>query len=210
MLFLPQKWGKGTGKIVMISVHPPRANPCSIFIRSASWAVLVLAGSVSGQQSFAQAADEPYFRLENRIFRAPISYSGGLLAGPEVHAQLYVGDPAEPAEAFEPLYPVANVFLRPDLAGYLELQYVILPTGYFSGQTVKVQIRAFTGQNWENSIIRGESVILERKLLDSTQGPNLLSGLEPFSLYTVPEPGTWCLLAVGGVALAVLGRFSRR
>ena len=172
--------------------------------------ILLLAGICFAQHSVSQVSDEPYFRLENRIFQAPISYSGGMLAGPEVHAQLYIGDPVEPADAFEPLFPIANVFSRPDLAGYLELQYVFLPPGYFSGQTVKVQVRAYTGQSWESSIIRGESIILEQKLLDSTHGPNLLSGLKPFSISTVPEPGTWCLLAVGGVVMGGLAWITRR
>lgn len=164
------------------------------------------------EQSYAQIiGNEPYFLLSNYPSRARISYADGQPAGPEIYGQLYFGALEDPPDKFMPLFPITPITSEPGLEGYLKGVLVFMPVGYFGGETIAVQLRAFDGESWESSTIRGESITLDRKLIDSTHGPNRLTGLQPFSVHTVPEPSTWSILVVGFVAtMAMTCRLRRK
>lgn len=156
--------------------------------------------------------DSPYFVLSNYSGRARISYADGQPAGPEIHGQLYFGLLGDPVDSFTPLFPITSISSEPGFEGYLKGVLVSMPVdgyGFGDRETISVQVRAFDGESWESSLIRGESMPLDRKLKDGTHGPNNLLGLQPFSVHTVPEPSTWSLLIVGVVATVTMTCRSR-
>jgi hypothetical protein len=64
-----------------------------------------------------------------------------------------------------------------------------------------VMMRAYNGQSWETSTIRGESSLITVPTSGGTLPPKYLVGLQGFSVYPVPEPSTVPLVALFGIAL---------
>lgn len=182
------------------------------FFRGECHSVVLLAFILYSDRVLGQATgSDPYFLLENISSGAPISYADGRLAGPEIKAQLWFGELNSPVDLFTPLFPTTQIVSQPGLEGYFQGILVSLPAGlYYGGETISVQVRAFDGDSWESSAIRGESITLEKNLIPSWQGlPNRLTGLQPFSVHTVPEPSTWSLLIVGFVVTVTMTCRSR-
>jgi hypothetical protein len=68
------------------------------------------------------------------------------------------------------------------------------------GKTLELVMRAYSGSSWESSLIRGESVPFEVRASSDGLAAELV-GLQPFSVFPVPEPGALFLLGFGSAAL---------
>src|SRR5262245_59419290 len=142
-----------------------------------------------------------------RIVDAPVRDTGGqLLSGNMFAAQLYAGD------SFASLAPIGlpAPFLTGPEAGYFSggtrTANLVLP-----GQSVYVQVRAWSlasGATYEAAIDRGSSSLMTIQTggLNGAPPANLI-GLQPFCFTTIggeaciPEPSTWLLFSLGGLAL---------
>jgi len=140
---------------------------------------------------------------------APVSFNNGTRIGPEFTGQLFGGPAGTPVSALEPLYPIASFTYFPDQPEY---------NGYiFTGGGVHVPhlnsmlqatvvLRAYNGSSWDTSTYRGESGPITVQFFNPSGPDAILSGLQGFTVEAVPEPGTICLLAGGGLMLVSLGR----
>jgi hypothetical protein len=170
-----------------------------------------------GQGSF-------YFNSSYLSVNAPVFDSGGQpLEGPGFLAELYGGNTAgalAPAVSLVSGVRVATPFLSGLSAGYFRggSVYINDVPGY---GWAWLQVRAWDahlGSTYEEVAARGIGGYCESGLFYAQGGdasdilglPGKLDGLQSFSLRAVvPEPSTWALLALGGLALGWASRRSR-
>jgi hypothetical protein len=158
---------------------------------------------------------------------APIfDSSGARLEGSRYLAMIYGGSSPN---SLAPVYDSFGSVLVPIPFGTgINAGYFVNPTGYIQSPAIAfgdgrswVQVRAWdstVGSSYEEAVARGGGGYGESKVFlalgisseDNIGAPQLMYGLEPFSISAVvPEPQTWTLLGTG---LAALGwqRWRRR
>ena len=142
---------------------------------------------------------------------APIWYNDEYRAsGDRFNAQLYAGTDMYNLRP----YGSPTVFLTGDQAGYFDGGVVVLD-GIEPGTSVFMQVYAWeatTGSSWETSLAKGISMgycyAKTGGVGDPPSSPGFLYDLNPFSIYSIPEPSTLALFALLGLVLA-LGQQNR-
>jgi hypothetical protein len=140
---------------------------------------------------------------------APASYLNGERIGPEFWGELYFGPEGTSIADLKPLGIVerfTHFDKDPEFNGYLVGRTVDIP-GIEPGHRAVLMLRAYNGERYESSSIRGESNPVLITLTGGTLPPVFLVGMQPFSVDIVPEPEPVWLFSVGAVAAIF---FSRR
>jgi hypothetical protein len=140
---------------------------------------------------------------------APIWYNDEYLAsGERFNAQLYAGT----GEYNLKPYGTPTGFLTGDQAGYFDGGVVVLD-GIEPGTSVFAQVYAWdatTGSSWETSLAKGISMGYWYGKAggagDPPSSPAYLYGLQPFTIYDVPEPSSVALFVLGGLLLGFVRR----
>ena len=147
-------------------------------------------------------------QLNNRIVgsvEARVFQEDGSGAGAGWTAQLW-GKPKN-EEIMLRLFPTTD-FRTSSLwtAGYVNSVTVSVPGGR-AGETATLQMVAFSGADWDSSLRRGISPLIDVVLGGGTIPPAPLAGLSGFSIGAlVPEPSTYALGFLGLAALVLRRR----
>jgi hypothetical protein len=140
---------------------------------------------------------------------APASYLNGERIGPEFRGELYFGPEGTSVADLKPLGIIerfSHFDKDPDFNGYILGTTVGIP-GIGPGHRAVLILRAYNGERYESSSIRGESNPVLITLTGGTLPPVFLVGMQPFSVDFVPEPKPVWLFSVGAGAAIF---FSRR
>lgn len=166
---------------------------------------VVLAGFLIGSVPFTCAQGQIYF-INAAPMWAPVTFADGtpIPASAGFSAQLYGGEVGSSMDALVPLPPVNH--FRSDAAGFVLPGITATFPGMPVGSFVEIQMRAFSGKDWESSPIRGESNLIELRLGGDTIAPPPPLGLQSFAVYPVPEPSSLAIGLAGGVLFLGLWR----
>ena len=166
-----------------------------------------------GQSTFQFLNFQPALGIDAPVYDA----QGVPLEGPNYVAELWGGaapDSLTPATTFGGSLPVVVPFYTGTGAGYFESQTTVVILDAYPYFPAWLQVRAWDarlGTTYEQVAALGLGGYGESSLLYLQGGnplmvpptaPSPLFGLQSFSLLpVVPEPSTWTLLALGGLAV---------
>ena len=133
---------------------------------------------------------------------ARVTYLDGTPVSTGFRAQLYAGPEGSSLDSLTPLLPITTFQERPAGQGYVNAVGVTVP-GVAGNSRATVMMRAFNGATWDTSSCRAQSQPIDVLTGFAGGPPAYLTGLQPFSVDCIPEPGTLALvgLAAGGWCL---------
>jgi hypothetical protein len=186
-------------------------------------AILVLTHTAFGQSSFALNNYRPFYGIDAPVFDA----LGVALEGPGYLAELWGGPTADslsPAGSFSDwdrraIVPFRTGFRTGGYVTYVD-DAIVLSVRPF--ELAALQVRAWDaslGSTYEEVVARGLGGYGESPVFYAMGGnplglptlPGPLIGLESFSLRPViPEPSTWALFAMGGLAVLAFRHLPRQ